>query len=48
MKCLYLKSNEDIDFSKSVKIDDFKTCDYTEILKSLVFLKEKIIKEFES
>lgn len=48
MKCLYLKSNEDIDFSKSVKIDDFKTYDYTEVLKSLVFLKEKIIKEFES
>lgn len=48
MKCLYLKSNEDADFLKSAKINDFKTCDYTEILKSLVFLKEKIVKEFES
>lgn len=48
MKCLYLKSNEDADFSKNAKINDFKICEYTEILKSLVFLKEKIVKEFES
>ena len=48
MKCLYLKSNEDADFSKNAKINDFKICDYTEVLKSLVFLKEKIVKVFES
>lgn len=38
MKCIYLKSNKEFDPSEdNFDIKSFKHCDYTELLKSLVF-----------
>ena len=48
MKCIYLKSDKEFDLSKdSFDIKSFKYCDHTELLKSLVFLRDKILKDFE-
>ena len=48
MKCIYLKPNKEFDTSKdSFDIKSFKHCDYTELLKSLVFLRNKILEDFE-
>lgn len=48
MKCIYLKSDKEFDSSKdNFDIKSFKHCDYTELLKSLVFLRDKILKDFE-
>ena len=48
MKCKYLKANKDFDPSKDdFDINLFKVCDYSELLKSLVFLRDKILEDFE-
>lgn len=48
MKCIYLKSDKEFDLSKdNFDIKSFKYCDHTELLKSLVFLRDKILKDFE-
>lgn len=48
MKCIYLKSDKEFDLSKqNFDIKFFKYCDHTELLKSLVFLRNKILEDFE-
>lgn len=48
MKCIYLKPNKEFDPSKdNFDIKSFKHCDHTELLKSLVFLRNKILEDFE-